>query len=139
VDQYSVSSEGQWQTVAEFSLPGEAACAHQAVAMIAEILARVRVPDPVLTEAKQAVTRRMEELSRLADDQPQRSFTILIRTQSARLSETAANAASRQESRLRPRGWGFFLTDRIMTDAEMGNEMHHLVMSLHLYQEGHPA
>jgi hypothetical protein len=139
VDQYSVSSDSPWQIVAEFSLYGEAACAPEAAAMVAEILARVHVPEPVLTEAKQAVARRMEALCRPAGGQSERSFTILVRTQPARLSETPANAASRQESRRRPKGWGFFLTDRIMTDAEMGHEMHHLVVSLHLYQEGHPA
>jgi hypothetical protein len=138
-DQQHPSSEGQWQTVAEFPLRGEAACADQAAAMVAEILTRARVPDRVLIEAKEAVARRMEELSRPAADQPQRSFTILVRTQSARLLEMPANAASHQESRLRPKGWGFFLTDRITTDAEMGDEVHHLVVSLHLYQEGHPA
>jgi hypothetical protein len=139
VDQYSISSDGQWQTVAEFSLRGEAACAPQAAAMVAEVLARVRVPEPVLTEAKQAVTRRMEALCRPAGDQTQRSFTILVRIQSARRSETPANAGGRQESRLRPKGWGFFLTDRIMIDGEMGTEMHRLVVSLYFYQEGHPA
>lgn len=139
-NQQQTPSEGQWQTVAEFSLRGEAGCEHQAAAMVAEVLARVRVPDSVLIEAKDAVTRAMgNELSRVLADQAQRTFTILIRAQAALLLETPANASDRREISLRQNGWGFFLTGRMTTDTELGNEMHHVVMSLHLYQEGHPA
>jgi hypothetical protein len=139
-DQQPTSSKSQWQTVVEFSLDVEAGCEHQAAKMVSEILMSIRVTDQVLTDAKQAVTRAMEkELSRVLADQTQRTFTVLIMTQSAQLLETPANATGRRELDLQPKGWGFFLTEKIMNDTELGNEMNHVVMSLHLYQEGHQA
>jgi hypothetical protein len=140
VDAQPVGSEGRWQTVAEFSLPGEAGCVHQAASLVAETLAGVRVPESVLREAKRAVTSTMEkELSRPVDDQACRSFTILIRAQAAPPTEMLANPSGRWEGSPRQKGWGFFLTGKTTTHAELGHEMHHVVMSLHLYQEGNPV
>lgn len=137
-DQHPEFSEGQWQTVAEFSLRGEAGCENQAAEMVAEILVSVRVPDQVRIEAKRAVTRAIEkELSRVLADQAQRTFTILVRTQSTQLLETTANAADRGELHWVPKSWGFFLTERLVTETKLVIEMHHVVMSFHLYHEGH--
>jgi hypothetical protein len=136
-DQGSVYSESRWQTVASLSLGGEAGCEYEAAESVGRILARARIPDPVLMEAKRAVARTMEkELSRTGADQAQRTFTIVIRTHLAHLSEGPFEPG---EVSPRPAGWGFFLTGMMMTDTELGGETHHMAMSLYLYQEGQPA
>ena len=134
--QQPVYSESRWQTIAELSLCGGAGCELEAVERVTQILVRVRVPDPVLMEAKRAVTRIMErELSRAVADQARRTFTIVIRAQAAGLSESPSDD---RDVPLRLGGWGFFLTSKVMTAADL-DDTHHVVMSLHLYQEGHPA
>jgi hypothetical protein len=136
-DQQPVYAESPWRTVAELSLGDEAGCEHEAAEKVGQILARVRIPDAVLMEAKQAVTRTMErELSRPVSHQAQRTFTILIRAQAAHLPESPSDCG---EVPPRPTGWGFFLTGKMTRDTELGDETHHVVMSLYLYQEGHLA
>jgi hypothetical protein len=127
-------SEGRWRTVVEFSLGGEAVRAHQAAAMIAEMLRSVHAPDPVLKEAEQAIIRRMDEWSRPADNQPPPSCTILVRSQSASRPGAPADAAGPETWNIERKGWGFFLTERMTSDSANGTQR--LVLSLHLYQEG---
>ena len=139
-NQESVSSGGRWQTVAEFSLLSEADCEYMAADRVAGILAGILIPDHVLMEVKQAVSRAIEkELSRVLADQPQRTFTISVRTQSAQSLEIPVNEADRGDLHTRTKGWGFFLTEIISTETEWGNEKNHTVISVHLYHEGHTA
>jgi len=139
-DKQPVYSESRWQTVAEFSLSGELGCEHKAAEKVAEILVSVHIPDRVLVEAKQVVAMVMEkEMVRIIADQAQRTFTILIWTQLAQSVETHATEADSGELHSRSRGWGFFLTEKRISEAKLGNAMNHVVINVHLYHEGHPV
>ena len=139
-NQQPLSTEGLWQTVVEFSLPGEAGFEHQVAEMVSEILVSVHVPDRVLVEAKQAVSKVMEkEMSCIVADQIQRIFTILVQIQSVQSFEMPVNGDNREELHSSPRGWGFFLTEKRILGTELGYAVDHVVMSIHLYHEGHLA
>jgi hypothetical protein len=136
-NQPPISFESQWYTVAEFSLRGEAGCEHQAAERTAGILVNLRVPDQVLLEAKQAVSRSIEkELSRMVANQAPRTFTILLRAQPAQIAEVPALDGGPEELKARAKGWGFFLTERNLLETELGNEVHRFVISVYLYHEG---
>jgi len=138
-NQWSISSEGQWQTIAEFSLHDEVGSENQAAEMVAKILVGVPVPDQILREAKQAVTEAIEnELSRELAHQAQRILTILVWIQSAQLLEAPADEADYGDSRSLPKGWGFFLTEKILKETKLSSEMDRVVISLYLYHEGKP-
>jgi hypothetical protein len=139
-DETPIYSESRWQTVAELSVRGELGCEHKAAEKVAEILMSVHIPDTVLVEVKQAVTKVMEkEMSNIVADQAQRTFTILVWTQLAQSLETPANEADNRESHSRSRGWGFFLTEKRTSETKFGNAMNHAVINVHLYHEGRPA
>ncbi len=139
-DQPPISSEGQWRTVAELSLRGELGCEHEAMEKLAEILVSIHIPDRVLVEAKQTVSRIMEkEMSHIVADQAKRTFTILVRTQFAQSLEMSVNEAGHRELHSRSRGWGFFLTEKRISETELSNAVDQVVINVYLYQEGHPV
>jgi predicted PilT family ATPase len=139
-DEKPVYSESRWQTVAELSPRGELGCELEAAEKVAKILVSVHIPDRILMEVKQAVTKVMEkEMSNIVADQAQRIFTIRVRTQVSQSLETPANEADSRESLSRLRAWGFFLTEKRASETELGNKMNHVVINIHLYQEGRPS
>ena len=136
--QQPLSNEGQWQTIVKFSLRGEAGCELQAAKMISEILVSVHISDRNIVEAKQAVSSVMEKemLYRVAD-QIQRIFTIQI--QLSQSVESLAKEADQSEAHSRSRGCGFFLTEKRISDTQLGNAMNNIVINVHFYHEGRPA
>jgi len=135
-----VYSESRWLTVAELSLRGELGCEHEATEKVAEILASIHIPDRVLAETKQAIANVVEkEMSNIVVDQVQRIFTILVQTQLAQSLETPATEADNGETHSPSRGWSFFLTEKGISGTKLGDPMHHIVISVHLYHEGRQA
>ena len=135
--QTSISSESRWHTVAEFSLHGEDGCETSAAERMAELLVSFWAPDQVLLAATQALTRAIEmEMSRLVANPAQRTFTILLRVLGEQEPGVPAAWVGHNEPNLYPKGWGFFLTEKFVKTIEMGNEIHHVVISVCLYPEG---
>jgi len=135
-----LSTEGQWQTVDEFSLLGEAGCEYQAAEMFSEILVSIHIPDRVLVEAKQAVVKVLEkEMSNIVVDQAQRTFTILVQTQLSQSLEEPVNEADSRESHSDSRGWGFFLTEKRTSESKSDSAMNYVFINVHLYHEGRLA
>jgi hypothetical protein len=136
-DEKPLYSESRWQTVAELSLRGEGDCELEAAEKVAKILVSVHIPDRILMEVKQAVTKVMEkEMSNIVADQAQRMFTLLVLIQVSQSLEIPINEADNRESHSRSRGWGFFLTEKKTPETELGNKMIHFVINVHLYHEG---
>lgn len=134
------SSESQWQTLAEFSIRGKTGCEIQIPEMIGEILISVPVPDQVLMEIKHEIFRAMErELSQAPLDQSQRIFKVLVLIRSEESFEMPAHDSDREKLGSRASGWGFFITEKRISDAESGYRIDRLTINLHLYHEGRQA
>jgi hypothetical protein len=126
--------------VGEFSLPGITGCASWAAQKVGEILAGIQIPEQVLVEAVNAVTRAIETaLSSLPVDQAQPALAIQIRVQATESSATSAQIPGGLATPRRQGGWGLFLTGQTMTQAGSRDDALQVAVSLYLYHEGQPA
>jgi len=140
LNQPTTSSENRWQTLAEFSIRGETGCENQIAEMIGEILISVPVPDQVLMEIKHEINRAMaKELSQPPFDQSQIIFKVLVLIRSEGSFETPVNDTDRRKLGACTSGWGFFITEKRVSETESGYRTDRFTISLHLYHEGRQA
>jgi hypothetical protein len=140
LNQPPTSSESRWQMLAEFSIRGETGCEIQIAELVGEILISVPVPDQVLMEIKHEINLAMErELSQAPFDQSQRIFKVLVLVRSEESFEKPVNDTDRGNIGSRTSGWGFFITEKRISETESGYRIDPFTISLHLYREGRQA
>jgi hypothetical protein len=130
-------SAGQWQKVGEFSLHSELGCEQEAQEKIAEILASAHITGRALIDTNQAVTTVMEkEISSTLRNQTHWTFTIFVNNKLVQSLRASMNLAENCESSSGSSCWGFFLTEKRTSETMSSITLHHIDISIHLYQEG---
>jgi serine/threonine-protein kinase RsbW len=150
--QENESGEGGWQTLSEFTLPGEPGNDRLAVERVAEVVESFPLSEARLNRLKTAVAEAtlnaLEHGSRYDRDLP---VAIRVRASSGAISVGITNfgksdipdpggeepdIAAKVSGAQSPRGWGFFLIDHMVDDFQITNEEAAHTIELFLYLEG---
>jgi anti-sigma regulatory factor (Ser/Thr protein kinase) len=147
------TQEPGWQTLAEFVLPSRPNNAspslvvaggdndHQATAQIAEIVRPLNLPATHLERLKTAVTEAV--LNVMAPSRRyQANRPVLVRVLVSEKSlpvdqsRTPAPGGAKLAGQQSPRGWGFFLIEKMMDELPVTDGQAHHTIELFLYLEG---
>jgi serine/threonine-protein kinase RsbW len=139
-----------WQTLAEFILPSQLDSERQARAQIAEVVHPLKLPEAHLERLKTAVTEAtlnaIEHGNRYRPDTPV-IIRVQISEQALRVSITdqgggpipspePPNLEAKLSGRQGPRGWGFFLIEKMVDNLQISEDEAHHSIELFLYLEG---
>jgi len=144
-----IAHDHAWQTLIEFTLPGEFDSEHLVTDQVAEAAQRLDWPATLLDQLKLALTkatRNALERSYLSHSRMSLLIRVLIpkgseaiqpadqpsdKSSQPQISEGMVQQASRSPSR----GWGFFLVQKQEDDPQaLAGESHYLI-ELFLYHE----
>ena len=150
-DPWQLNDETEWQTLGAFTLPSEPGNERQAVQHVVEIVHDLALPSERLERLKTAVSEAtmnaMEHGNRFQPDQ-QVAVRVLVsrRALAVQVTDEGTSGVIRPpetpdlEAKLAgkqsPRGWGFFLIEKMVDELRVtANDAHHRI-ELFLYLEG---
>lgn len=140
------TQEPVWQTLAEFALPSQPDSDRQARAQVAEAVRPLSLPAVHLERLKTAVAEATLNAAEHGN-RYQSALPVVIRvlvsekSLPVRVADQGSypippNLAAKLAGQQAPRGWGFFLIEKMVDDLHMmGDEAHHTI-ELFLYFEG---
>ena len=138
-----------WQTLSEFSLPSQAGSDRLARDLVALALQSLNLPPSVLERLKTAVAEAtlnaIEHGNRYRPDLPvsvrvqlsEKAVTVQVIDQGTNPISTSEtpDITAKVSGQEPPRGWGFFLIERMVDDIQISSDSAHHTIELFLYLE----
>jgi anti-sigma regulatory factor (Ser/Thr protein kinase) len=147
------TEDSAWDTLAEFSLPSEAGNEREAVRRVAELVGPLGLgparTERLKTAVAEATLNAIEHGNRFRADLPVairvvtskagRALAVAVTDQGTSgplpervVPDLSAKLAGQQS----PRGWGFFLIEKMVDDLRVTSDDAHHTIELFLYLEG---